>query len=356
MKKLLLFGLLLPAFVIAQNGFSVKGNIKGLKDSTLVFLQNGMGATIAQDYAKKGLFTLKGKLDNPDLFQLSFIGYKDNVELFINNENVTVTGEAAKLKSSLVAGSALHADYKFFLSGFTPLSDKLGKMVPLINAEKEGKKRDSLIAVFTATRSKLSAVVDNFLKAKPASAVSSFVLFQLNKLYEPAVVEEKYNALQSSAKNIAYAREIEKIISASKVGGIGTMATNFTQNDTANVPVSLSSFKGKYVLIDFWASWCRPCRMENPNVVTAYNTFKDKNFTVLGVSLDQAKDNWLKAIAVDNLTWTHVSDLQYWNNAVAKMYNIQSIPANMLIGPDGKIIGKDLRGEELQQKLKELLK
>ncbi|MBC7652549.1 MAG: redoxin domain-containing protein, partial [Deinococcales bacterium] len=90
--------------------------------------------------------------------------------------------------------------------------------------------------------------------------------------------------------------------------------------------------------------------------VTAYNNFKDKNFTVLGVSLDQQKDNWVKAIAVDKLSWTHVSDLQYWSNAVAKLYNIQSIPANMLIGPDGKIIGKDLRGEELQQKLKELLK
>ncbi len=356
MKKLL-FALLLPISVFAQKGYSIKGTIKGLKDSTLVFLQTAQGNTLAQDYAKKGTFSLVGKLDAADLYQLSFIGYKESVELFIDNDNIVVNGEATKLKSAAVTGSQLHADYTSFVKGFSPLSEKLGKLAGVINAEKEGKKRDSLINVFNSSRNKLMVYTDTYLKTKSGSAVSSFVLFQLNKLYgDVNAVEERYNSLLPSAKNIVYAKELERMIATGKIGAVGSMAVDFTQADTASKPVSLSQFKGKYVLVDFWASWCRPCRAENPNVVTAYEVFKDKNFTVLGVSLDQQKANWVQAINADKLTWSHVSDLQYWNNAVAKMYGIQSIPANILIGPDGKIIGKDLRGEDLQQKLKELLK
>lgn len=134
---------------------------------------------------------------------------------------------------------------------------------------------------------------------------------------------------------------------------IGSKELDFTQNDTTGKPVSLASFKGKYVLVDFWASWCAPCRAENPNVVKAYQKYKDKGFTVLGVSLDgeSTKIAWLKAIDKDGLAWTQVSDLKGWKNEVAKLYDVKSIPQNFLIDPNGVIVGKNLRGDELNKKL-----
>jgi thiol-disulfide isomerase/thioredoxin len=127
------------------------------------------------------------------------------------------------------------------------------------------------------------------------------------------------------------------------------------QNNAEGQPVSLESFRGKYVLVDFWASWCGPCRMENPNVVSAYQRYKDKNFTVLGVSLDRDKNKWLQAIDADRLTWTHVSDLAFWNNAAAKLYKVTSIPQNYLLDPEGRIIGKNLRGPALDSFLEKVL-
>ena len=141
-----------------------------------------------------------------------------------------------------------------------------------------------------------------------------------------------------------------------KLTAVGEIAPDFTQNDPDGKPVKLSDFRGKYVLVDFWASWCGPCRAENPNVVAAFNKYKGKNFTILGVSLDRERDPWLKAITDDKLTWTHVSDIKYWDNEVAKMYGVRSIPANFLLDKTGKIVGRNLRGDALEAALAKLVK
>lgn len=166
-----------------------------------------------------------------------------------------------------------------------------------------------------------------------------------------ALINPAYQSLPTGIA-LKTALEQEKVrAQQNKATEVGQPAIDFTQNDTLGHPISLKDFRGKYVLVDFWASWCGPCRGENPNVVAAFNKYKDKNFTILGVSFDQNKDRWMAAIHDDGLKWNHVSDLKYWNNAVGQLYCIQSIPANILVDPNGNIIAKNIRGEELQETL-----
>jgi len=171
------------------------------------------------------------------------------------------------------------------------------------------------------------------------------------------IYDKVFKGLSAAVQKSKEGMSVKKIIDAFMTVRIGAEAPLFTSPDTAGHPINLKDFRGKYVLLDFWASWCIPCREENPNMVKAYAQFKDKNFTVLGVSLDQKNkhDAWVKAINDDGLNWNHVSDLTYWDNAVAKLYAIRSIPQNFLIDPKGKIVGANLRGEELFKKLQELI-
>ncbi|MBI2283588.1 MAG: TlpA family protein disulfide reductase [Bacteroidetes bacterium] len=214
---------------------------------------------------------------------------------------------------------------------------------------------DKLDALDKESRLVYKAYVKNNLSSPVAvHAISQYAGWDINA----DEVEPLFNQLPAASRSLPTARLLQEQITIAKKTGIGREAMDFTQNDTLGVPVSLSSFRGKYLLVDFWASWCGPCRRENPNVVKAFQAFRDKGFHILGVSLDRpdAKDKWLQAIHDDNLTWTHVSDLKYWQNAVAQQYGIQAIPQNLLLDPQGKIIAKNLNGEQLQAKLTEILK
>lgn len=366
MKKLLLFSLL-PFAAAAQQPFKINGS--GLKSGETVYLSYTQDRKAITDsvQANGGSFSFTGTIAEPlkaTVYTKSATkGAKRDALAFYIEPTTFSLATSDSLKNAKISGSLVNTDD----AALKALSKDVQQEIAKVAAEygtftDEQKKDEKFLDAFYERYSKASEqlfpIQLAFAKSHPDSYLSIGALTPLAAKEQYLDDAEKaFNALSPQIRNTKAGQTAKGIFIAGQKTRIGLPAIAFTQNDVNGKPVSLESFKGKYVLIDFWASWCGPCRKENPNVVAAYQQFKDKGFTVLGVSLDKpdAHDAWVKAIADDKLDWTQVSDLKYWDNEVAKAYGVRSIPANFLIDPNGKIVAKGLRGAALNAKLAQLL-
>lgn len=377
MKKLFIYIItLLPLIAFAQTDgqFTIKGKVGNLNAPARVYLVYQLGANRVIDSAliTNGSFNFTGKIVNPGGAVIvidphgtgiaSLDSTADNLNFYVDKGEITITSPDL-IAGASITGSQINNDNKKLLAQLQPLVEKANQLKTEESTASPAKQntaefQNAMQEKHKELQTAQKAILKTFILTNTDSYLS---LLALNSVGgpspDPTELDPLYNSLSDRLKGTEAARVFKKALDALRNTAIGVAAPDFTQADANGAQVTLSSFKGKYVLIDFWASWCGPCRQENPNVVKAYNKYKDKNFTIIGVSLDKAdgKANWLAAIKNDGLSWTQVSDLKFWNNQVATLYGINAIPANFLIGPDGKIIAKNLRGIDLENKLEELL-
>ena len=312
-------------FSVAKNSqFSFKGRSITIRDASIRF--GGVNARRSLSlFIEEGVITLKGKIDSLDY--VSVTGTPGNEEYMLNKKSESeLYGRISALASQI--------------KGLEANSDKLKKIETQVNLLRDSIKQGRIGFISTH-------------KNSPASAIYLYVLQDQLSIQQ---LESFYSGLSPRIKNLGYVKNIPAKIKARKNSAIGNIAPDFTATDMSGKQFKLSDFRGNFVLLDFWASWCVPCREENIYLKEAYKIYHDKGFVVIGISLDDKKEKWVKAIMEDKLPWIHTSELNAFENNLARLYGVQPIPDNFLLNPQGEIIARQLRGNALSEILKKEIK
>ena len=348
------------------DGFVIEGKMNALPAGSLAMLSYKQQDSTITDTLDliEGSFTFKGKVKHPSEASISVrhgnnfpekAWLSDSYHFYIENTEMQLTAKDS-VKNATLKGSVLSDEALEVNNLISPLTDEI---IALYDRMKGRTSEEKMITYDTIQIyvDSIKGVAHNFIMSHPDSYVSlqRFMRHEMPKNFDPIEADKNFNTLfNKNLQQTPLGKSIAEKIAIEKKSQIGVPAIDFSQKTVDDKDFKLSSLRGKYVLIDFWASWCKPCRAENPFVVKAYNTYKDKNFEIVGVSLDAGKEQWVEAIEKDGLPWIHVSDLKYWKNDVAVQYGINSVPANVLVDPDGIIIAKNLRGEALTDRLSEI--